>query len=259
MMKDRNLSDHYKVLEVSENATAAEIKAAYRQQMRIHHPDINPDDIEAHSKAVAINLAFEILNNDRTRSDYDKIRSYKRGSRCGTSDTSQQREYAETRARYQESEYAARERVKKWIYESLSIRPTKRHKWYTPQGNGTKLDDLVTKIDCRLGDKVWGYRIRNGVTPVSADRMMYPIKIVLDPSKCVFKENHPDWVKDYYHGLFRAGTKEDEEHNIRIAYNWLGDILKEVTYSHQINYHRPCRWYYKGRQLLTMSFAVVLP
>jgi tetratricopeptide (TPR) repeat protein len=26
-----------------------------------------------------------------------------------------------------------------------------------------------------------------------------------------------------------------------------------------VNYHRPCRWPYKGRQLLTMSFAVVLP
>ena len=27
----------------------------------------------------------------------------------------------------------------------------------------------------------------------------------------------------------------------------------------QVNYHRPCRWPYKRRQLLTMSFAVVLP
>lgn len=27
----------------------------------------------------------------------------------------------------------------------------------------------------------------------------------------------------------------------------------------KINDHRPCRWYSKGRQLLTMSFAVVLP
>jgi hypothetical protein len=105
----------------------------------------------------------------------------------------------------------------------------------SPQNNGTKLDDLITKIDRRLGNKVWEYRIRNDVTPVSEDRMKYRIRVVCDPSKCKFRENHPDWVEDYYYGLFKAGKIEDAEYNVKLSYRWLGDILEEVTYSHKIN------------------------
>jgi len=207
-MTYNNFDDHYKVLGISENATFEDIKKAYRR---------------------------EILSNERVRSEYDKVRSYEGRSKSGAVDTTQQREYAEARARYQESEYEARERVRKWVYESIGIRPTKKHKCYTPQGNGTKLDDLVTKIDRQLGDKVWEYRIRNYITPVSTDRMKYRIRVVCDPSKCRFRENHPDWVNGYYYGLFKTGTVEDAEYNVQLAFSWLGDILEKGTYSHKIH------------------------
>ena len=233
-MKYKNLDDHYEVLGISENATTEEIKTAYRRKAVQHHPDKNPGSDSAHNETVAINLAYEILSNDKERSEYDKFRSYERRSKNGVKDTAQQHEYAEARARYQESEHEARERIRKWVYESIGIRPTKKHKCYMPQGNGTKLDDLVTNIDRRLGDKVWEYRIRNYITPVSTDRMEYRIRIVCDPSKCKFREDHPEWVEGYYYGLFNSGTVEDTEYNVQLAHSWLGDILVKETYSHKI-------------------------
>lgn len=236
MTKNYNLDDHYKILEISENATAIEIKSAWRRLVRMHHPDINPDDRgEAHNETVAINLAYEILSNDKARSNYDKVRSYERRSRNGAEDKTQHRDYAEAKARYQESECEARERVRKWVYENLGTRPTKRHRCYTLQGNGTKLDDLITKINKRLDEKVWEYRIRNDVTPISENKMKYRIRVVCDPSKCRFRETHPDWVVGYYYGLFRAATVEDTEWNVQLGYSLLGDILEEVAYSHKIN------------------------
>jgi len=235
VIKNQNFVDHYKVLGISENATTEEIRTARRRMAKKFHPDKNPDSDSAHKETVAINRAYEILSNDEKRSKYDKDRSNERRSKRGAVDTTQQREYAEARARYQESEYEARERVRKWVYESIGIRPTKKHKCYTPQGNGTKLDDLVTKIDRRLGDKVWEYRIRNYITPVSTDRMEYHIRVVCDPRKCRFRENHPDWVNGYYYGLFKTGTVEDTEYNVELAFSWLGDILEKDTYSHKIS------------------------
>lgn len=233
MMKDQNLVDHYQVLGVPENATYEEIRTAYRQMVLLHHPDRNLDDtVGAHRKTVEINLAYEILTNVKHRSNYDKVRSYSRRSSSGAGDTAQQREYAEARQRYQESESEARERVRKWFYERLGVRPTKRHSCYTPQGNGTALDNLVTKIDSRLGDKVWEYRIT--AVPDSPDKMKYRIRIVCDPSKCGFRVQHLKWVEGYYYGLFKAGTAEDVEHNIQLAYTLLGDILEGAVNSHRI-------------------------
>lgn len=262
MTKNQNLDDHYKILEISENATDTEIKAAYRRLMFIHHPDKNPNDRdEAHSATVKINLAYEILSNEKIRRQYDTVRRYERSSRNGAEDTTQYHEYAEARAKYQESEFEARERLRRWVYENLGTRPTKKHRCYTPQGNGTKLDTLITKIDRRLRNKVWEYRIRNDVTPISENRMKYRIRIVCDPSKCEFREAHPEWVENYFYGLFKTGTSEDVEYNNQLAYTWLGDILEETTYSYEIDvffgvvgsWHAPWRCYVNLTVVLVIS------
>lgn len=43
------------------------------------------------------------------------------------------------------------------------------------------------------------------------------------------------------------------------AHGVLRDVARYKGINKSVNYHRPCRWPYKRRQLLTMSFAVVLP
>ena len=37
------------------------------------------------------------------------------------------------------------------------------------------------------------------------------------------------------------------------------ELLEELKQYSEVNYHRPCRWLFKRRQLLTLSFAVVSP
>jgi hypothetical protein len=226
------MDDHYAILGVSEDATFDEIKAARRVLVFNHHPDRSPQDIAAHSATIKINLAYEILSDDEARSNYDKSRRYERRSKSETWNAAEQRAYTEARNAYQESEDAARERVKKWFYERLGARSTKRHRWYGLQGNGTGLDNLLSKSDRRLCDKVWEYRVT--AAPESSDKMRYQIRVVCDPNKGGFRERHADWVEGYYFGLFKAGTPEDAEHTVQLADSWLADILKESVDSYRI-------------------------
>ena len=64
--------DYYKVLGVNKNATAAEIKAAYRKLARKHHPDLNPNDKEANKRFQQINEANEVLSDEEKRKKYDQ-------------------------------------------------------------------------------------------------------------------------------------------------------------------------------------------
>lgn len=228
------MDDHYAVLGVSEGAALEEIRAAWRRMVFKHHPDRNPGNVAAaHRQTVAINLAYEILTNDRDRSRFDDVRRRARERAQKTWNAAQQRAYEEAQRQYQESEDQARARVKKWFYDRLSVRPTNRHRCYVRQGNGTSLDSLVGAISERLGDKVWEFRVKS--TPDSGDRVAYRIRAVCDPTKCAFREYHSDWVQDYYYGLFKPGTPEDAAHNERQVRAWLGDILDQRTHSHRIH------------------------
>lgn len=52
--------DYYKILEIDKAATEADIKKVYRKLARKQHPDLNPNDNEAHKKFLAINDAKEL-------------------------------------------------------------------------------------------------------------------------------------------------------------------------------------------------------
>lgn len=64
--------DYYKTLGVSKAATADEIKKAYRKQARKFHPDLNPNDKDAHKKFQEINEANEVLSDPEKRKKYDQ-------------------------------------------------------------------------------------------------------------------------------------------------------------------------------------------
>ncbi len=62
----------YETLGVSENASADEIKKAYRKLARKYHPDINKDE-SAQDKFKEINAAYEVLSDDEKKSQYDQF------------------------------------------------------------------------------------------------------------------------------------------------------------------------------------------
>lgn len=64
--------DYYKILEIDKNATADDIKKAYRKLARKLHPDLNPNDKEAQKKFQQVNEANEVLSDPEKRKKYDQ-------------------------------------------------------------------------------------------------------------------------------------------------------------------------------------------
>lgn len=57
------VTDPYKVLGVSKDATEDEIKKAYRKKAKECHPDLHPDDPHAQEKMNEVNEAYDMLKN----------------------------------------------------------------------------------------------------------------------------------------------------------------------------------------------------
>lgn len=65
--------DPYEVLGVSRNATADEIKSAYRRLARKYHPDVNQGDPSAEEKFKEVSGAYEILSDSEKRARFDQF------------------------------------------------------------------------------------------------------------------------------------------------------------------------------------------
>ncbi len=64
--------DYYKILGVNKDATQDDIKKAYKKLARKHHPDLNPNDTDAHRKFQELNEANEVLSDPEKRKKYDQ-------------------------------------------------------------------------------------------------------------------------------------------------------------------------------------------
>ncbi len=64
--------DYYQILGVAYDASQADIKKAYRKLALKYHPDRNAGSAESEEKFKEINEAYEVLNNEATRSQYNQ-------------------------------------------------------------------------------------------------------------------------------------------------------------------------------------------
>jgi molecular chaperone DnaJ len=68
------LKDYYSILGVNADASAEDIKRAFRRLALLHHPDRNPESIkESEAKFKEINEAYEVLSDEEKRWRYDSL------------------------------------------------------------------------------------------------------------------------------------------------------------------------------------------
>ena len=66
--------DYYATLGVPKNASAAQIKKAYRKLAQQHHPDANAGNPQAEERFKEISAAYDVLGDEETRRSYDQVR-----------------------------------------------------------------------------------------------------------------------------------------------------------------------------------------
>ncbi|HET9018489.1 MAG TPA: molecular chaperone DnaJ [Acetobacteraceae bacterium] len=64
--------DYYATLGVARDASADDMKRAYRKLAMQHHPDRNPGDKQAEAKFKEINEAYDCLKDEQKRAAYDR-------------------------------------------------------------------------------------------------------------------------------------------------------------------------------------------
>jgi curved DNA-binding protein CbpA len=66
----------YEILQLNERADKKLIKSSYYKLSKQYHPDLNPNNKDAHIKFLEINEAYAILGNEASKSKYDGERIF---------------------------------------------------------------------------------------------------------------------------------------------------------------------------------------
>lgn len=75
--------DFYAILGVTEDASASDVKKAYRKLAQQLHPDANPGDKTAEERFKEVGRAYSVLSDPKKRSEYDEARRLVRSGGFG--------------------------------------------------------------------------------------------------------------------------------------------------------------------------------
>ena len=67
------MTSPYETLGGAKNASADEIKKAYRKLARQYHPDRNPGDKTAEDRFKEVQTAYDLLSDTEKRKQYDRF------------------------------------------------------------------------------------------------------------------------------------------------------------------------------------------
>jgi molecular chaperone DnaJ len=118
--------NHYETLDISPQASQAEIKQAYRRLVKLFHPDTKRRGA-SHDRIAGINAAYEVLSDPQQRESYD--RQLHRRDRWGRRVTESQEERqqrtatAQRQHRQRQTGRASDEELLKWleqVYQPVS-------------------------------------------------------------------------------------------------------------------------------------------
>src|SRR5690348_10232436 len=68
--------DFYETLGVKRDASADDIRKAYRKLARKHHPDLNPGDKTAEDRFKKVQEAYDVLSDSKKKQMYDQVGYY---------------------------------------------------------------------------------------------------------------------------------------------------------------------------------------
>lgn len=88
MARNPSSKTPYRILGVATDATAAEIKTAYRRKAREMHPDLDPDNPWAEEEFKRLSAAYQLLSDTTERARYDRGDIDGDGRRAKTAKTS---------------------------------------------------------------------------------------------------------------------------------------------------------------------------
>ena len=156
--------DYYKILGLENSkVTLQEIKVAFREQAKKHHPDINRKNPNAEERFKDINEAYKILSEDKTKRKYDRIWNAKVGKK------------KRIESNQNEGKRPTGYDVNEFIYMffgASSETPDKKQANVPEKG-----EDIETEINIKLEDAYYGLEKKISLRNVKGKMTTFTVKV----------------------------------------------------------------------------------
>ena len=158
--------DYYKILGLENSkVTLQEIKIAFREQAKKHHPDINKENPKAEERFKDINEAYKILSEDKTKRKYDRIWNSKVGRK---------KEQAERRKEQGEKPTGS---IASEFFSMLFGTPTSVKSNNIKTKEPEKGEDIETEINIKLEDAYYGLEKKISLRNIKGKMTTFSVKV----------------------------------------------------------------------------------